>query len=255
MVNISTTLRYSLTNSLLGPNKALASAPNNDTLIIVDLSSDLSATNQQWYFTSTNTSSEYRLHTVQKGDFHAVDVYNYIGLGTIGLHFFSTGDYNGQYWTLGSWSDNTTKLSNDFTGPDIHLEVNKDTFEVKLAGGDNAGQHWTLSDFGAGPTLTSTASGQATASASASATGNPTTSAPPSLCTSTAASCSATASPQHGKSLSKGEIAGVVVGGVAGAVTLIVLIALAVKKLTKKGYEETKQIEANHSKPMVTPDA
>ncbi|ORY17837.1 hypothetical protein BCR34DRAFT_529983 [Clohesyomyces aquaticus] len=253
MVNISTTLRYTLTNSLLGPNKALASAPNNDTLIIVDLSSDPSATNQQWYFTATNSTSQYRLHTVQKGDFHAVDVYNYIGLGTIGLHFFSTGDYNGQYWTIGSWSDNTTKLSNEFTGPDIHLEVNKDTYEVKLAGGDNAGQHWTLSAFGASPTPTSAATGKPTVSATA--TGNPTVTGAPSLCTSAVASCSATASAQHGKSLSKGALAGVAVGGAIGGLALIAIIGLVVKKMLKTPFTEPNHIEAKKSMPMVTPDA
>jgi len=213
MANIELSAKYALTNSLTGASKVLASALNNDSVIIESAGA---GDNLQWYFTETNITGRFRLHTVQKGDSNALDVFSYNGLNTIGLHFYNVGDYTGQYWRLDEWGDGTIKMSNNFTGPDILLDVASDTLEPTLAGGDSPGQHWTLSQLG-----------------SASATLAPSTAAVTMLstsvaspCASTAVSCRATASALPHKRLSTGVIAGAVVGPVFVLAIVVAIVLL-----------------------------
>ncbi|KAF2473070.1 uncharacterized protein BDR25DRAFT_387165 [Lindgomyces ingoldianus] len=251
MPTIETSTHYTLTNALLGPSRALASASNNDSIIIVDVSTRSDSYDQQWYFTETNNSNRYRLHTVQKGDFHAVDVFSYTGKNSLDVHFFSTGNYTGQYWQIDEWDGGSKRISNDFTGPDIHLGVLNDTLEVKLAGGDNPGQHWMLNRFGAMSTASSSTTPTAVATTLVTAT--TTITAKPSICTSTGSLCTSTAAPtaSPSKTLAKGTLAGVVVGVVAGAILLAIIVHLLWSK-RKANYEPVNL--PNPSQPMVPLD-
>ncbi|OCK87390.1 uncharacterized protein K441DRAFT_623029 [Cenococcum geophilum 1.58] len=225
MANIELSAKYALTNSLTGASKVLASALNNDSVIIESAGT---GDNLQWYFTETNITGRFRLHTMQKRDSTALDIFSYNGLNTIGLHFYNVGDYTGQYWRLDDWGDGTIKLSNNFTGPDMLLDVANDTLKPTLAGGDSPGQHWTLSRFGsASATLASTVA--ATLASTVAATSQlPTSVASP--CASTAVSCTATASALPNKGLSKGGIAGAVVGSVCGLAVVAIVIAIFMKR-------------------------
>ncbi|KAF2249311.1 hypothetical protein BU26DRAFT_519429 [Trematosphaeria pertusa] len=202
MVQIDLSAKYLLTSEALGSSKALASTGSNDSLLIEPTDSGDS---QLWYFTPSALEDHFRLHTIQKGDFAALDVYNYNGRNSLDLHFYANQELTGQYWRVDDWGDGSVRLSNNFTGPDIHLEVNADNWKLTLAGGDTSGQHWTLSL----PGETSTAATSRTPGPKTSFTTNSTGS-----CTS---SCSATATSGAQNDLSKAQIGGIAGGSVAGA--------------------------------------
>jgi hypothetical protein len=124
MADVKPGTKYILTNFLMGPTNTLASTSANDSVIVVPSKSDGS---QAWYFLATSTLGYYRLDTEQKGNFTALDVFNYNGKNTIDLHVYSVQDNTGQYWRLNKQDDGSVKINNQFTGPDILLDVIKDT--------------------------------------------------------------------------------------------------------------------------------
>jgi len=210
--------KYILTNGQTGPNTVLASTIKNDSLVFIPLDSG-TGSDQLWYFTNTTSSNRFRLHTIQKGDFNAVDISAYSGENSIHPHFVAVEETTGRRWAVEKWSDGSAKIYNDFTGSDITLGVDGDNGMPGILGGDGTGSHWTLSTFGgtvqtvsASGTLatvivpTSTATSTATGSLVSSA-GSPT--APP------------TKAPDSGKTLGKGAIAGISVAGVFVAAVII----------------------------------
>jgi hypothetical protein len=54
------------------------------------------------------------------------------------------GIFTGQFWSLTRCYDGTYKLTNDYSGPNLHLEVHNDTYEAFLGTGDCTGQHWHI---------------------------------------------------------------------------------------------------------------
>ncbi|KAF2105529.1 kinase-like domain-containing protein [Lophiotrema nucula] len=132
---------FVITNPFLDPSLALSSSASNDSVFIDTLSY---TSNQKWYFTRTDTPDAFRLHTVQKGDFASLDVFNYIGRQDINLHFYSTGNYPGQFWTLEKTHQGNVKFTNHFTGPDVYLGVEKDSLDVRLSNGVLLLHHWML---------------------------------------------------------------------------------------------------------------
>ena len=207
--------KYILTNGQTGPNTVLASTIKNDSLVFTPLDSG-TGSDQLWYFTNTTSSNRFRLHTVQKGDFNAVDISAYTGENSIHPHFVAVEETTGQNWAVEKWSDGSAKIYNDFTGSDITLGVDGDNGMPGILGGDGTGNHWTLSKF-EGTVQTVSASGTlatvivpistATSTATGSLAGSPT--APP------------TKAPDSGKTLGKGAIAGI---SVAGAFVVAVII-------------------------------
>ncbi|KAF2201019.1 hypothetical protein GQ43DRAFT_440978 [Delitschia confertaspora ATCC 74209] len=230
MVHIDLSSKYTITNVFFGSSKALSSTLRNDSLIIVPIGSG-TGTDQLWYFTETNTTGRYRLHTVQKGDFYAVDISSYSGQNSITVHFVSVEEKTGQYWAFDTWEDGSVRISNDFTGPDIHLGVDEETLIANIFGGDNEGQHWRLDRLGPSPTVTSAATTVLNTSIP-SLTGKPTSPSPTSCASSTSA-CSVAAATavvhDNKKKLSTGSIVGVTIGGVFGLVALIASIILYLK--------------------------
>jgi hypothetical protein len=130
---------YTLTNSYTSASYQLASSSKN---LVLEPTSPF--VNHQWYLTPTDKSKYYRLHTAASGTSYALDVKNTDGEKSTQLCFAKTGDYSGQFWRLDAWGDGTWRLSNDFTGKKMHLDVYADTYEPHLAKGDCTGQHWTF---------------------------------------------------------------------------------------------------------------
>ena len=145
VTTIDTSKSYILTNAYTGPTKVLAISTTDSSLLIMDTAARDAPTNQQWFLTATNVPTFYRLHTVSGGSDLALDVINDAGTGSTRLHMTSRGNYSGQYWRLDCWSGGSDfRLSNNFTGLDMHLDVYSDTLEPHLASGDYSGQHWRL---------------------------------------------------------------------------------------------------------------
>jgi hypothetical protein len=235
MTDMKSGAKYALTNALIGPLSALASTSMNDSVIVVPTTT--SDGSQSWYFLETNTTGYYRLHTDQKGDFAALDVYAYNGKNTIDLHMFAVHDATGQYWRLNKQDDGSVRINNKYTGPDIYLDIVKHTLQPTLAARDGPGQRWTLSEIGSEPTATPSASGTTTASTSG------ITSAPASDSTTgivSGSSASASAVRQKSNGFAKGAIAGIAVGS-AIVLTALVVGAVFLWKRRRERYAPVEQ--------------
>jgi hypothetical protein len=140
MAEFKSGTRYVLTNSLIGSKNALGSTLANDSIVVAPSTIDGS---QSWYFLETSSTGYYRLHTEQKGDFAALDVFNYNGKNTIDLHMYSVQDNTGQQWRMNKQDDGSVKINNQFTGSDIYLDVIEKTLQPTLAAKDGPGQRCT----------------------------------------------------------------------------------------------------------------
>jgi hypothetical protein len=196
---------------------ALASTPNNDTLLIEPVDSSRS---QLWYFQETDEDEYYRLHTEDKGNGYALSTYNYDGSQTIDLRFKATEDADGQYWRLDTQSDGSVKISNSQAGPDTYLDVEDGSLKPMLAARDSPNQEWTLSSLGS-PTSTQNTTVSPTSSGTKI---TPTTS---SACTSECSALSSPSnSPSHSSTLGTNKIAGIAVGAAGGLVIILALVLL-----------------------------
>jgi hypothetical protein len=205
-----------------GAPSALASTPDNDTLLIEPVDSSRS---QLWYFGDTGVDDYYRLHTEDKGDDYALSTYNYEGSQTIDLRFKAREDADGQYWRLDQQSDGSVKLSNNQAGPDTYLDVEDGSLKPMLAARDSPNQEWTISSLGS-PTSTQSPIASSSHTASSSTFKTTTTPATSSSCIS---KCSATSTPSDtpsdSKTLGTGKIIGIAVGA-AGILALVIGLIL-----------------------------
>lgn len=147
MATIDTSRIYTLRNSFTAAAKILAVSTGGNSLSMVDANS--LGPNSLWFLTPTYTGNSYRLHTIANGVQQSLDVINDNGVQSINLHLTGTGDYSGQFWRFDNWPANQGtaypyRLSNNFTGPNLHLDVYSDTLVAHLASGDFTGQHWAL---------------------------------------------------------------------------------------------------------------
>ncbi len=162
---IDTSKTYILTNRFNGPGLVLAvsNQPGNGSSPLPTLAM-VNATdgdpNGQWFLTRVNGDQPgifYRVHAAALGISQAVDVVNDGGAVTSSrLEMAPANSNSGQAWRFDQWSDDKSdgfRLSNKFTGPDMHLDVTADSaMDAILSGGDFNGQHWTLaSAAGASP--------------------------------------------------------------------------------------------------------
>ncbi|KAK0738845.1 carbohydrate-binding module family 13 protein, partial [Schizothecium vesticola] len=146
MASLSTGVPYALTNAYTGTVKFLAIPSDSGAPQMVASSDAALPASAQWFLTATDVDPFYYLHTVATGEGKALDVINDNGTSSVRLHLVGTGRFTGQYWRFDPWSASggEYRLSNNFTGPDRHLDVYSDTLEPHLASGDYSGQHWTL---------------------------------------------------------------------------------------------------------------
>jgi hypothetical protein len=87
------------------------------------------------------SSTTYALYTLFLGANKRLDVY---GDDKTKPHLADAGRYSGQIWTLKPWGDGTWQLTNQYSGPDLHLDVYSDTKVPFMGDGNHTGQHWTL---------------------------------------------------------------------------------------------------------------
>jgi hypothetical protein len=213
IINLSA--RYIIKTDQFGSDRALASTPDNDTLVLGLIVGDTTRS-QLWYFEETDLDDYYRLHTEDKGDGYSLSTYNYEGSQTTDLRFRDTEDIDAQYWRLDAQGDGNVKVSNNRAGPGSCLDIEDGSLRPFLAQGDSGDQEWTLSSFGA-PAATPSP----TVSTSSDATVTPVTR---NSCTS---ECTATDVASAGSSgstgLKTGAIIGIAVGAVAGVLILVAI--------------------------------
>ncbi|KAI4697766.1 uncharacterized protein J4E84_000899 [Alternaria hordeiaustralica] len=216
LINLSA--RYVIKTEQFGSENALASTPDNDTLVLESISSDTTQS-QLWYFEETELDDYYRLHTEDKGNGNSLSTYNYEGSQTTDLRFRANENIDAQYWRLEVQGDGSVKVSNSRAGSESYLDVEDGSLKPFLAQGDSGNGEWTLSTFGAAaatPTPTVSTSSDAT-----------TTPAATPSCTSecTVTTDVATTDGSKSSALNKGAIIGIAVGGAAG---LLAIIGIAV---------------------------
>ncbi|KAK6542769.1 hypothetical protein TWF694_006711 [Orbilia ellipsospora] len=238
MATIDTSKTYLLTNSFNGPSKPLAVLSGSTSLSIADLITTGSASTQQWFFTEAELTGFYRIHVVSLGTSQSLDVINDNGYNSTTVWMTGTGGYTGQYWRFDLWDSSDSgggyRLSNNFTGLGMHLDVGSATLEAFLSDGDRTGQHWTLGS----PSAAAATPTNPTPSASVVNLG-PTTVTATSVSTTTVnSSSSSTSQPSSGggkSSLPLGAIVGIAVGGVVIVVILALLAFFCLKKRRNGG--------------------
>ncbi len=224
MATIDTTKTYVLTNAYTGPDQYLGVSSSGP-----EMDSDEGDSTTQWIFTAASTSPFYYLHTISEGTKQSLDVINDNGTSSIYLQMSSTGQRTGQFWRFDLWGDGTRRLSNNFTGVDMHLDVFSDTLLPHLASGDYSGQHWSLAEV-IPAASSSSVTPTTVASTSTAGGGGASTS------TNSASPQSGNASSDNGQTLSAGAIAGIAIGGfVILAVAAFVLFMILRKKKKTPG--------------------
>ena len=200
---------YTLTNAYTLTSLELASSNNQ-----VVMESPKNDPSHRWYVAATTVPSYYRLHTEASGDDYWLDVNNTDGLNSINLYISGPGTTPGQLWRIDTWGDGTFRLSNNFTGLDMHLDIYSDTHVPHLASGEYSGQHWLFNKV----------------SSSSSASPIVSTSSPSSTIPGpTSSSTSSTADSAHSKPLSTGAIVGIVIGGLLVLTVCICAIIFALR--------------------------
>jgi len=226
----------------------LASTFKNDSLVFVPFGSG-SGSDQLWSFGTTKRQNRYRLQTVAKSEFNAVDISSYSGQNSITAHFVAVEENTGQFWALDKWDDGSVRITNDFTGPDIRLGVDSNGMPGIL-GGDSKGSHWTLSRFGGTVQTVSVSGTVSTIIVAPTTLSTSVTSAPTAEPTN-----EPTKIPDHTKKLSTGAIVGISVGGVVALVAIILIIILWRKKSTgSTSLQNASKQDAMTSYPVLSRD-
>jgi len=241
MVDIDVSTTFILQTESLGWSSALASTPENASVILEPVTGHDS---QQWFATKTNSQGYYWLHTVGKGDDFALGVTNY---QIIDLQFFATQETTGQFWRLDSQEDGSLRISNMFTPSGVYISIENKTQRPILSTENSEGSRWTSSTYGLQSTSVTAASIASTQSAPPT---SPASSETPSLTgepSSTAVPTDDNSGDSSGtRRLSTGGIAGVCVAAAIVAVALGYLIYRKVH--TRKGGRLPPQAdEANFS--------
>ncbi|KAK1753997.1 hypothetical protein QBC47DRAFT_429463 [Echria macrotheca] len=230
---------FALTNAFTGPTKFLGipSSSGSNAPQMISSSDPVPPSNAQWFLTDANIDTSFPyfyLHTVAAGSGQALDVVNDNGTASVKLHLVDTGRYTGQFWRFDAWGSGSAgggyRLSNNFTGLDVHLDVYSDTLEAHLAGGDYSGQHWTVRVVGGTGGSGDGSGGAISVSGSGSVSGPTATGGSETVtATATATAGVVAAGDQGGGSgLSGGAIAGIVIGGVAALAFLAGVVAFIV---------------------------
>ena len=94
---------------------------------------------QYWVVRRQNASDTFYLSSLYQGPDFRLDVY---GNDKTKPHLGISGNYSGQKWTMAKWEDGTYKLSNDYSGEDLHLDGDPSTMSVTSGGSPT--QHWQL---------------------------------------------------------------------------------------------------------------
>ena len=139
---------YQLTNAYTGLAMAL-DVVNDDgphSSGTLNMAPTGSFSGQRWRFVSyTNRPGTYYVYSQFLGSNKRLDVY---GNDKTKPHLADAGNYSGQIWSVTPWGDGTYRLTNAYSGPDLHLDVYSNTKVPFLGDGNHSGQHWTLTSKG-----------------------------------------------------------------------------------------------------------
>ncbi|KAI1325179.1 hypothetical protein F5Y16DRAFT_276097 [Xylariaceae sp. FL0255] len=245
MATFDTAVVYTLTNGYTGSSDVFAVDSSGTDLQMTATGSGFSPSQYaEWFLTPVDVSPFYRLQTIALGEDYSLDVLNDNGTSSINLQIASTGQYTGQFWRFDAWSGTDGggyRISNNFTGLNMYIDVYSGTLQPHLDTGDYSGQHWTLNAAHAGYTdvppgqTFSTTSSQPIATPTASRSTLSSSVEPTSPPSSDSSSGNGTSTSGTGYSSTPvGAIVGGVVGGVAVLVLVAVLIAYLVMKSRRK---------------------
>ena len=129
---------YQLTNNLTGANLGIDHASGANLLLKLD------AGYSYWQFLPIwgQDPPKYHICTQQCMSFYCLGIFASNDKSTPHL---ATPDYDtGQLWTVRLSSNNTVKLSNDYSGPTSFLDLQTKGPSVIMTEGDHDGQHWTM---------------------------------------------------------------------------------------------------------------
>lgn len=153
-------LKLFVVRNAFSSNYRLASIDNQNVTMV-----DGDGYNTQWYLTEAPPPHEgyFRLHTPATGDAKSLDVLNDNGFSSKEVRFYTTGDYSGQLWKRDPWGDGTYKLSNNFTGPNVHLDMLTNSYHPYLESGKGSAPRWIFEEADGEATSAVTSSLQAVA--------------------------------------------------------------------------------------------
>ncbi|KAI1171134.1 hypothetical protein F4777DRAFT_566440 [Nemania sp. FL0916] len=146
MATLDTSRIYTLTAGSASTEKVLGTRSSGAGLeMVYAASSSTPSPSTQWFLAPTSKPFYYRLHMTSLGESWALDVVNDNGTSSVNVHMAATGSYSGQFWRFDRWqTGDGYRLSNDFTGPEMHLGVDSPGRQPCLTSGDFLSQHWTL---------------------------------------------------------------------------------------------------------------
>ena len=150
---------YVLTNHLMGNDSILGVSPADSETLEMFPSSSSIGPYQRWQIQMIEWLDQerpyYWLHVESLGNTKALDVIDDNSHNSSQVWMHSTDNLTGQYWRFDRWDDdpNYWRMSNVFTTPDRHLDVDPRSSKPFIAKGDGAGQHWifTLANGFHGP--------------------------------------------------------------------------------------------------------
>lgn len=150
---INPSFYYRLTNAYLGTSQSLDVVNDGTNSGKLKMADSGNFSGQFWHFALLNNDSnhpKYALRTQFRGEGFSLDVVNDAGTNSRSLHLAATGNFSGQFWTVTPWNDGTStyRLTNDFTGPNFHLDTYADTHEPFLGVDNHTGQHWLFEEIG-----------------------------------------------------------------------------------------------------------
>lgn len=148
---IDTKAYYRLTNIYLGAFQSLDVVDDASRFGKLKMANSGNFSGQFWHFALLNddvNDPKYALRTLFLGEGFSLDVD--VEINNCSLHMAATGGFSGQFWTITSWRDATEsfRLTNDFTGPNFHLDTYADTYEPFLDSDNHSGQHWQFEKIG-----------------------------------------------------------------------------------------------------------
>lgn len=138
---------YRLTNGYTGPTLALDvindGTHNDPAKGLLNMATVGNFTGQHWNFVE-RSEGKYEVSTWFLGTNRALNVY---GNNMTTPHLALARNFSGQRWNLTLIRGTTYKLSNDYSGPDLHLDVKSDTRIPYLSTGDHTGQYWDFTEI------------------------------------------------------------------------------------------------------------
>lgn len=140
-MSISPSSFYLLTNNYTGPHHSLKVNPLSGNSHLLVANDDSTSNVLYWQFNFLWPTTKYHICTEYAHSIFCLD----IKVGDKTAPHLAVPAYDtGSFWSAQKWGDGTWKLTNDYSGPELHLDVYSNTRQAFMGDGDHTGQHWTL---------------------------------------------------------------------------------------------------------------